>query len=101
MTRISSLILATGLAILPLSAFAQPTTAPSATPTAQPAATPTAQPATKAMAQPAVQTSKTDVKVPATTAKTEIAPKVTKSTHAKLNTKAPAVPAKTAEPSKS
>ena len=40
MTRISGLLVATGLAILPIAAFAQQTAAPAATPTEQPATTP-------------------------------------------------------------
>jgi hypothetical protein len=53
MTRISSLILATGLAILPIGAFAQQTATPMAQPTAS-----------------AAQMNKTDAKTPATGVKT-------------------------------
>jgi hypothetical protein len=78
MTRISSLLLATGLAILPIGAFAQQNTTPAA---------------------PAAQVTKTDVKAPGV--KTPVATKDAKATHAKLGATTPAVPAKTAEPSKS
>ena len=96
MTRISSLLLATGLAILPAGAFAQQNATPSTTQMAQPATT-------------AAQTTKSDVKTPAmhmtktpaATVKTTVVSKDTKATHAKLGTTTPATPAKTAEPSKS
>jgi len=86
MTRISSLLLATGLAILPIGAFAQSNVAPNAAPTAAPAP----------MAQPAAPS-----KTPANSAKTTVSTKDAKSTHAKMGTTTPAAPAKTAEPSKS
>lgn len=80
MTRISGLLLATGLAILPIAAFAQQTATPAATPTEQPAT-------------PAAQPTKT------TAAKTHVATKQTRSIHAKRTTTAPA--AKPAVPSNS
>lgn len=80
MKRISSLLVATGLAILPVAAFAQQNVAP-----AQPLA-------------PATQMNSTDAKAPAPGVKTTMPMKHGKSTHAKTNT---AAPAKTAEPSKS
>jgi hypothetical protein len=82
MNRISSLILTTGLAILPIGAFAQQTATPA--PMTKPAAT-------------AAQTAKT----PAPGVKPTVSMKDSKSTHAKLNTATPAVPAKTTEPGKS
>jgi hypothetical protein len=84
MTRISGLLLATGLAILPIGAFAQQTAAPAAAPTAQPAA-------------PAAQAPSTDTKAPA--AKAHVTKKHTRTTHAKHTTTAPA--AKPAVPSNS
>jgi hypothetical protein len=81
MTRISSLVLATGLAILPIGAFAQPNAAPVIAP----------------MAQSAPQASKT----PSNTVKTTVSTKDAQPTHAKTGTTTPAAPAKTAEPSKS
>lgn len=116
MTRISSLIVATTLAILPLSAFAQQNATPaqSVAPTAMTSATPsvatpstvtpavtatapvtgkTATAATAKMIQPA----KSDVKVPLPAAKTEVhGSNPVISHHAKA-----AVAPKTAEPSKS
>jgi hypothetical protein len=82
MIRISSLLLATGLAILPIGAFAQQAATPA----------PMGQPAT---------TSAQTTKAPAPGVKTAVSTKDTKSAHAKLGTTAPSVPAKTAEPSKS
>jgi hypothetical protein len=88
MTRLSSLLLATSLAILPIGAFAQQTVAPASTPVTQPTA-------------PAAQTTKTGANTPAASSKTAVSAKDTKSTHAKLGAKASTVPAKTAEPGKS
>jgi len=82
MIRISSLLLATGLAILPMAAFAQPAATPA----------PMGQPAT---------TSPQMTKAPAPGVKTAVSTKDAKTTHAKLGTTAPSVPAKTAEPGKS
>ena len=100
MTRISSLILATTLAILPVAAFAQTAPAKSVTPTGITAPVADKTVADKAgvaksttMAQPA----KTDAKTPAGNAKTEIHGMNGVNTHhAKVQ-----VPAKTAEPTKS
>jgi hypothetical protein len=75
MTRISGLLLATGLAILPIAAFAQQTAAPDATPTAQ---------------APAAPATSTGTKAPA--AKTHAAMKH-KTTHAKRTTTPAAKPA--------
>jgi hypothetical protein len=94
MTRISSLFLATTLAILPVAAFAQQTAAPAKTvaPTSITAPSPAAPAAAKTAA--VTQPVKYDVK-PA--AKTEVhGMNAVTSHHAKAN-----VPAKTAEPAKS
>jgi hypothetical protein len=97
MTRISSLFLATTLAILPVAAFAQQTPAPAKTvaPAGITAPSPSAPVASKTanVTQPV----KSDAKTPAPAAKTEVhgLNSVT-SHHAKAN-----VPAKTAEPAKS
>jgi hypothetical protein len=99
MTRISSLLLATGLAIMPVGAFAQQNASPAATPMAQ-AAPSTAQ-ATKADTKtPSPLAGKTETKTPAAVVKTPVVTKDIKSTHAKLSTPAPAT-TKTAEPNKS
>jgi len=111
MTRISSLIVATTLAILPLSAFAQqnaapakataPTTVTSVAPaTATPAVTATA-PVTGKIATTAtakvIQPAKSDVKTPVPAVKTEVhGSNPVISHHAKAN-----VPSKTVEPAKS
>jgi hypothetical protein len=119
MTRISSLIVATTLAILPLSAFAQQnatpakTTAPATITSAAPAtiagvAPVTATPAVTAAAPVAgkttatatakvIQPAKSDVKSPMPAAKTEVhGSNPVTSHHAKAN-----VPTKVAEPAKS
>ncbi len=81
MTRISSLLVASTLAILPISAFAQQAAAPAKT--AEPTAVTTTAP--------------TSAKTPAPVAKTEThGMSATKMHHAKTG-----VPAKTAEPAKS
>jgi hypothetical protein len=88
MTRISGLLVATGLAILPIGAFAQQTAAPAATPTEQPAT----------QAAPATTTeTKAPVKTPA--AKTHVVTKHTRTTHVRHTTTTPA--AKPAVPSNS
>jgi hypothetical protein len=88
MTRISGLLVATGLAILPIAAFAQQTAAPAGTPTEQPSA----------QAAPATSTeTKAPVKTPA--AKTHVVTKHTRTIHAKHTTTTPA--AKPATPSNS
>jgi hypothetical protein len=84
MTRISGLLVATGLAILPIGAFAQQTAAPAATPTEQPAT----------QAAPATSTA---TKAPA--AKTHVVTKHTRTTHVRHTTTTPA--AKPAVPSNS
>jgi hypothetical protein len=86
MSRISSLLLVTGLSILPVVAFAQQNATPvqPAAPASQPAATPA--PMSKA---------------PAPGVKTTVSKKETGSNHAKLGTTTPAAPAKTVEPGKS
>jgi hypothetical protein len=85
MTRISSLLFATSLAILPIGAFAQAT--PPNTPTQPPSAS----------AAPM----KTDAKTPTASKKTDASMKDTKSSHAGLGSKTPPAPSKTAEPGKS
>jgi DMSO/TMAO reductase YedYZ molybdopterin-dependent catalytic subunit len=89
MVRLSSLasrVLATGLMVLPVAAFAQQTAAPAAVQAAQPGKAPvTAVPAHTAEAT-AKQTVNTDVKAPP---------------HAKLGDSTHTVPAKPAEPNKS
>jgi hypothetical protein len=100
MTRISSLLLATSLAILPIGAFAQQNATPGNTPGNTPMAQPTA---------PAAQTTQTGANTLASGAKTAVSTKDSKSTstkdrkstHAKLGTKASTMPAKTAESGKS
>jgi hypothetical protein len=84
MIRTSSLLLATGLAILPIGAFAQQTVMPTATPA------PMGQAASDSPAM---------TKAPSGT--TSVPTKDAKTTHAKLHTTTPAAPAKAAEPSKS
>lgn len=112
MTRISSLLIATTLAILPISAFAQQTAAPAKTaePTGMTATAPVTAPvtgpvagktATTATMKPDTKaattaTTKPDAKTPATGAKTEVHGMNTNMTHSKTT-----VPAKTAEPAKS
>ena len=120
MTRISSLILATTLAILPVAAFAQTAPAKSVTPTGITAPDADKTVADKAMTDKAIvgkpatdktvadkagvaksttmaQPAKTDAKTPAGNAKTEIHGMNGVNTHhAKVQ-----VPAKTAEPTKS
>jgi hypothetical protein len=84
MTRVSSLLLATGLAILPIGAFAQSTAAPTTTPAPMGQATAASPDTTKAPASKKV-----------------VSAKVSKPTHAKLGTTAPAAPVKATEPGKS
>jgi hypothetical protein len=76
MKRISGLLLATGLAIMPIAAFAQQTAAPAATPAAQ---------------APAAPATSTGTKAPA--AKTHTAMKHKRTTHAKRTTTPTAKPA--------
>jgi hypothetical protein len=104
MTRISSLFVATTLAILPISAFAQSTVAPAKT--VAPATTTTVAPATIApvagktaatATTNVTQPAKPDTKTPATATKTQVHGMNSVNTHhAKIS-----VPAKTAEPTKS
>jgi hypothetical protein len=101
MTRISSLLIASTLAILPLSAFAQPaaTQAKPAEPTAMtaPATAKTAVTAPEGSKPAVTATAKPEVKTPATGVKTDVHGMNTTSTgHAK-----PAVPAKPVDPAKS
>lgn len=110
MTRISSLLIASALAILPLSAFAQQaaTTAKTPEPTAMTTTAPTAGPVTGktgttvTTAKPeakgaATATTKPEVKTPATGAKSEVHGMNTTTTgHSKTT-----APAKPVEPSKS
>ena len=100
MVRLSSLasgVLAAGLAILPVAAFAQQTAAPAAVQAAQPGKTPAADlPGTAAEAT-AKQTVNTDVKAPVN-GKTVSG---VASPHAKPGVSTHTVPAKTAEPNKS
>jgi hypothetical protein len=99
MTRISSLFVATSLAILPLSAFAQTAPVKSDAPakmtttTTAPAAGKTSEAATGKVTQPA----KPVVKDPAADSKTQVHGMNTVKTH---HAKAP-VPAKTTDPLKS
>ncbi|HEY0184008.1 MAG TPA: hypothetical protein VGC09_14465 [Rhodopila sp.] len=127
MTRISNLLLATGLVILPVGAFAQQSATPAAPVTAQPTGSAAhvttsnaktasqtgqmAMPETKASA-PGVKTT-SDTRTPAAGVKTTsegkpatpgvkaTATKETRSAHAKLGSKLPAANAKTVEPNKS
>jgi hypothetical protein len=88
MTRLSNLLLVTGIAILPIGAFAQQSTMPVTTPTAQ-------------LATITAPSAKTDAKSPVAGVKTVESTKHTKPAHTKLGTTAPVAPAKTAEPGKS
>ncbi len=83
MARLLNLFLATGLAILPISAFAQQSTT-----SAQPNAV-------------AAQGTGTDAKAPVSDSKASLSTKATKANHAKLGTRTPAAAAKSAEPGKS
>lgn len=88
MTRISSLLVAVSLAVMPVASFAQQ----NATTTDKPAVS---QPVKTDAKSPVVHTAKVEA-----APKTTVAPKVTKDTaHAKATTPAPAT--KTAEPNKS
>jgi hypothetical protein len=96
MTRISSLLVASAFAILPITAFAQPTSAPVK------AAAPVTAPVTSKATAPAVtadvtKPAKTDVKTPAAGAKSDVHGSNTVKTHHAKTT----VPAKSAEPAKS
>jgi len=102
MTRISSLFIATTLAILPVSAFAQTATAPAkdAAPTgimSTAPATPAPGKSTDKTTANVIQSAKPDVKAATPGAKTEVHSMNTVNPH---HAKTP-VPGKTAEPSKS
>jgi hypothetical protein len=100
MTRISSLLVASAFAILPITAFAQPTSAPvkAAAPTTMTTAAPvTSKANAPAVTADATKPAKTDVKTPAAGAKSDVhSSNTVKTHHAKTN-----VPAKSAEPAKS
>lgn len=107
MTRISSLLVASTLAILPISAFAQQTAAPAKTAEPAPVTTATTAPitgrtgVTMTTVNPGVKTTTAatatpDVKTSATGAKTEAQGMNATTTHSKTT-----APAKPAEPAKS
>jgi hypothetical protein len=104
MTRMSSLFVASALAVLPIGAFAQPTAAPAkaAAPTSITTATPaTTSPvvAGKASDATVTQPAKGDLKAPVHGAKTEV--HGMQSHDAKSYTTSGTMPAKTSVPAKS
>jgi hypothetical protein len=106
MNRITSLLVATALAALPISAFAQQSAAPvkTAAPTSTTATTtaPVTAPATGKMSEATTTPAKPDVKTPAHGTKSEVHGMNGVKTHvAKASTSSSAVPAKVVAPSKS